>query len=80
MDGLKGLPDAIKAIFHDVNIQTCIVHQIRNSIKYVTSKDSIQFISDLKLIYKSVTKEATLVALKDLQNTWENKYQIVINP
>lgn len=39
MDGLKGLPQAIKTVFHSVNIQTCIVHQIRNSIKYIESKD-----------------------------------------
>lgn len=79
MDGLKGLPDAIKAVFPDVNIQTCIVHQIRNSIKYVASKDSRQFMSDLKLVYKAVNKEAALVALQDLENTWGNKYQIVID-
>jgi transposase-like protein len=39
MDGLKGLPDAIKAVFPDVNIQSCVIHQIRNSIKYVASKE-----------------------------------------
>jgi transposase-like protein len=79
MDCLKGLPDAIKAVFPTINIQTCIVHQIRNSIKYIASKDIKQFISDLKLVYKAATEEAALAALKDLENTWGNKYQIVID-
>jgi transposase-like protein len=79
MDGLKGLPDAIKAVFPDVNIQTCIVHQIRNSIKYVASKDSKNFMRDLKLVYKAVNEEAAVAALKELEDTWGNKYRIVID-
>lgn len=47
VDGLVGLPDAIKTVFPEVDIQTCIVHQIRNSIKYVASKDQKDFINDL---------------------------------
>jgi hypothetical protein len=48
MDGLKGLPEAIKAVFPDVNIQSCIIHQIRNSIKYIASKDSKAFMKEMQ--------------------------------
>ena len=48
MDGLKGLPQAIQTVFPSTNIQTCIVHQIRNSIKYIASKDKKSFMKDLK--------------------------------
>ena len=48
MDGLKGLPQAIKTVFPSVNIQTCIVHKTRNSIKYIASKDKKAFMKDLK--------------------------------
>ncbi|MBU3130802.1 IS256 family transposase, partial [Clostridium tagluense] len=53
MDGLKGLPDAIKVVFPDVSIQTCIIHQIRNSFKYIASKDTKEFMRDLKCVYKA---------------------------
>ena len=78
MDGLKGLPDAIKAVFPDVNIQSCIIHQIRNSIKYIASKDSRDFMADLKEVYKAVNEEQALKALESLEETWGEKYSIVI--
>lgn len=55
MDELKGLPQAIKTVFQSVNIQTCIIHQIRNSMKYITSKDKKDFMIDLKEVYKTST-------------------------
>lgn len=67
MDGLKGLPDAIKAVFPEVNIQSCIIHQIRNSIKYVSYKNKKEFIRDLKLIYKAPTEEIALAQLDSLR-------------
>lgn len=79
MDGLKGLPQAIKTVFPSVNIQTCIVHQIRNSIKYVASKDKKAFMKDLKLVYKAVTEELALTQLDSLKETWGEKYGIVID-
>jgi transposase-like protein len=78
MDGLKGLPDAIKAVFPEVNIQSCIIHQIRNSIKYVASKDSKAFMKDLKYVYKATNEEVATKALQDLEVTWGSKYPIVI--
>lgn len=78
MDGLKGLPDAIKAVFPNVSIQNCIIHQIRNSIKYIASKDSKTFMKDLKGVYQAVNEEEALNALDTLENNWGHKYSIVI--
>ena len=55
-DNLTGFADAIKSIFPDTTVQTCIVHQIRNSIKYVASKNQKEFMRDLKLVYRAVSK------------------------
>jgi len=79
MDGLKGLPEAIKTVFPSVNIQTCIVHQIRNSIKYIASKDKKEFIKDLKCVYKASTEELALTHLDNLKDKWGGKYAIVID-
>jgi putative transposase len=78
MDGLKGLPEAIKTVFPNVNIQSCIIHQIRNSIKYVASKDSKAFMKDLKTVYQAVNKQAATNALQNLETEWGNKIPIVI--
>lgn len=78
MDGLKGLPDAIKVVFPQVNIQTCIIHQIRNSIKYIASKDAKAFIKDLKCVYKAPTEEIALAELERVDSVWGDKYSIVI--
>ena len=66
MDGLKGLPEAIKAVFPEVNIQTCIIHQIRNSVKYIASKDMKAFMKDLKAVYKVVNETMATQALQSL--------------
>ena len=79
MDGLKGLPQAIKTVFPNVNIQTCIIHQIRNSIKYIASKDKRDFMKDLKELYKAPTEELALAQLDNLKNAWGSKYAIVID-
>lgn len=79
MDGLKGLPQAIKTVFPSVNIQTCIIHQIRNSIKYVASKDKKEFMKELKEVYKASTEELALAQLDMLKEKWHSKYAIVID-
>ena len=79
MDGLKGLPQAIQTVFPSANIQTCIVHQIRNSIKYIASKDKKSFMKDLKEVYKAPTEELALAQLDKLKETWENSYGMVID-
>ena len=79
MDGLKGLPQAIQTVFPSANIQTCIVHQIRNSIKYIASKDKKSFMKDLKEVYKAATEELALAKLDKLKETWGNSYGMVID-
>ena len=79
MDGLKWLPQAIQTVFPSANIQTCIVHQIRNSIKYIASKDKKSFMKDLKEVYKAPTEELALAQLDKLKETWGNSYGMVID-
>jgi putative transposase len=78
VDGLNGFPDAIKAVFPDTEIQRCILHQIRNSTKFISYKDIKSFVSDLKKIYKAATEEAALSALEDLEDKWTKKYPMAV--
>jgi transposase-like protein len=78
VDGLKGFPEAINAIFPQTEVQLCIIHQIRNSMKYVASKNQKAFMADLKPVYKAVSKEAAEKALDELENRWGAQYPIVI--
>lgn len=78
IDGLKGFPEAINTIFPKTEIQVCIVHQIRNSLKYVASKDQKDFMVDLKEVYKANNKDYAETKLLDLEEKWGKKYPIVI--
>ena len=78
IDGLKGFPDAIKSVFPETNVQLCIVHQIRNSLKYVGSKNQKVFLADLKRVYSAVSKEAAEAQLDSLETKWGEQYPIVI--
>jgi len=78
IDGLKGFPEAIEAIFPKTEVQLCIVHQIRNSLKYVASKNQKEFMVDLKRVYKASSKDIAEVELDTLESKWNNKYPIVI--
>ena len=79
VDGLKGFPEAINTIFPKTEVQLCIVHQIRNSIKYIASKNQKEFAKDLKLIYQAPTKEIAEEELLKLEEKWGKKYPLVIN-
>lgn len=79
IDGLTGFPEAIKTIFPETEVQLCIVHQIRNSMKYVASKNQKAFMADLKPVYRAPTKEAAELALDELEAKWGNSYPLVIN-
>lgn len=79
VDGLKGFPEAIGAIFPKTEVQLCIVHQIRNSVRYVGSKNQRAFIKDLKLVYQAVNEKAALDALDELERKWGNKYPVAIS-
>ena len=74
VDGLKGFPDAISAAFPQTRIQLCIVHMVRNSVKYVPWKDYKSVTADLKRIYQSVTEDEALVALDQFADRWDGKY------
>lgn len=78
VDGLKGFPDAIKSVFPQTAVQLCIVHQIRNSIKYVASKNQKEFMKDLKTVYQAVSKDSAEGALDQLESKWGVDYPIVI--
>jgi len=78
VDGLTGFPEAINAVFPDAEVQLCIIHQIRNSMKYVASKNQKAFMADLKPVYKAATLSAAESALDDLEAKWGSQYPIVI--
>lgn len=73
VDGLKGFPEAIETIYPNTEVQHCIVHQIRNSIKYVASKNQKVFMADLKCVYKAATLNAAEIALDELEAKWGEK-------
>nr|WP_262904787.1 IS256 family transposase [Echinicola marina] len=77
-DNLKGFPEAIESIYPKTEVQLCVVHQIRNSLKYVASKNQKEFAGDLKKIYKAETKDQAESALLELEEKWGKKYPIVI--
>jgi transposase-like protein len=78
IDGLKGFPDAIRSVFPETCVQLCVIHQIRNSVKYVGSKHQKEFIRDLKLVYGAASKEAAEVEMDNLELKWGEQYPIVI--
>jgi len=91
VDGLTGFPEAIhcpagvclqttrgNAIFPKTEVQLCVIHQIRNSLKYVAGKNQKEFMADLKPVYKAETVEAAETALDELEEKWGKKYPIVL--
>ena len=78
IDNLNGFPEAINSVFADTEVQTCIIHQIRNSLKYVASKDQKDFMKDLKPVYKADTLELAELRLDELEEKWGNKYEKVM--
>lgn len=80
MDGLKGLPEALQSVFPDTEIQLCIIHMIRNSMKYVPHKYIKEFVQDLKEIYKAPIEEKAERALLSLDEKWGSKYSLAVKP
>ena len=78
IDGLSGFPEAIASIFPKTEVQLCIIHQIRNTMKYVASKNQKAFMKDLKPVYRAASKEAAETALDKLEEKWGDTYPIVI--
>lgn len=78
IDNLKGFDEAIRTIYPYTEVQTCVVHQIRNSMKYVASKDQKAFMADLKPVYRADNESQALTELEALKEKWAKKYPMVI--
>ena len=78
IDGLKGFPEAIQASFPHTEVQLCVVHQIRNSIKHVASKNQKEFMKDLKTVYQAETKDLSEYNFLRLEDKWGSKYPMVV--
>jgi len=78
VDGLKGFKEAINSVFPDTVVQPCIIHKIRNSLKYVSWKDKKEFMADLKKVYKAVNKSQAKASLGSLSAKWGKKYTLSV--
>ena len=70
VDGLKGFPEAINAIFPKTDVQVCVVHQIRHTVMFVAHKDRKKFCEDLKSVYTAPSEDAGMEALKVMEDQW----------
>jgi len=77
-DNLNGFTNTIRSVFPESQTQICVVHQIRNSCKYVVWKDRKEFTADMKLIYAAPTKQAAELALDEFEQKWNSKYGYAI--
>ena len=78
VDGLTGFPDAIEAVFPQTQVQLCIVHMVRNSMRYVPWKYRRAVLKDLKLVYRAATLEEAELALDAFEETWGAKFPMVV--
>ena len=78
MDGLSGFKEAVLAVFPQTQIQRCIIHQIRHSLKYITWTDRKAFLLDLKEVYQAATRESAEAHLRQLGEKWGDKYAVAI--
>jgi putative transposase len=77
VDGLKGFPEAIEAIFPDTTVQTCLVHLIRHSLKYVPRREREQVARDLKPIYTAVDADSAQEALERFDDKWGKRFPVI---
>ena len=78
IDNLKGFANAIETIFPKARVQLCVVHQIRNTKRYLTTEDTKSFMADLRPVYQASSRESAEHYLEELQSKWQDKYPIVI--
>jgi len=78
IDNLKGFADAIESVFPQTEVQLCVIHQIRNSTKYVVSKDMKAVMASMKKVYTATTKEQAEAALELMEKEWKAKYPSMI--
>ncbi len=77
VDGLTGFPEAIEAVFPEAWVQTCIVHQIRNSMRFVAYQDRKKVAADLKPVYRAINVEDALAELERFDEQWRHKYPMI---
>lgn len=80
VDGLKGLPEAMHAIFPKAEVQLCVVHMIRNSLKFLSYKHVKAFLADLGPVYKAVSLQAAELALQNFIDKWQKQYPLAVKP
>jgi transposase-like protein len=78
IDGLSGFKEAIQAVFPQALIQRCIIHQVRQSLNYVSWKDSKAFVADLRKVYQAPTREAAEMRLLEVGERWGGKYAMAV--
>jgi transposase-like protein len=77
VDGLKGFPEAIRNVYPNAGVQLCVVHMVRNSLKYVSWRERKQVAGDLKLIYRAATREQAAEELEAFAGKWDQKYPMI---
>jgi len=77
IDGLKGFPEAIESVYPQAEVQLCLVHMVRNSLKYVSWKERKQVASDLRAIYRSPTATEAELKLDEFEDKWNKRYPII---
>ena len=77
VDGLKGFPDAINAVYPETKIQLCIVHMVRNSLRYVSYKEMKEVANDLKDIYRAISLTEAESTLEAFSDKWDKKYPVI---
>ncbi|MCM3360351.1 transposase, partial [Psychrobacillus sp. MER TA 171] len=77
-DGLSGFTEAIQSTFPKTHIQLCVIHQLRNTMKYVPSRERNPFMTDLKKVYKASTLEQAELEVGQVKASWKDKYPKVI--
>ncbi|EER21211.1 transposase, Mutator family [Rickettsia endosymbiont of Ixodes scapularis] len=79
VDGLKGFPEAINSVFPKTTVQLCIVHMVRNSVKYVSYKDLKLVTADLKAVYSAINEAEGLRELQNFAKKWDEKYPVIFD-
>jgi putative transposase len=77
VDGLKGLPEAIETVYPKTQVQLCLVHLVRNALRFVSYKDRRAVVGDLKAVYQAASAEAALAALEAFARKWDGKYPLI---
>ena len=77
VDGLTGMPETLQSAFSKTWVQLCIVHMVRNSLKYVSWKDRKELVADLKPIYHSASEEEAMMSLNSFAAKWDKKYPAI---